>query len=351
MPKLKTFFLKFFNLSPFFSISSDDLFGSIELNYRKRYSLVRISFGLIKIYLVSYENRTFNFIKTINLNKIRPWPLIDIVKEKLNAYKELSKDKTDSELKIHTRYLDKKIEIESNAKALFQNKVSTYSAILLVIAGYVVYLFDETITTWDSGTQPFIVIFILFFVILNYLNCIIFIYYFSKNKPISRSTFLDIKNNATLKELSFSLYFDWYNLKEERDVLSTYVKNIEKYLVKTVLLVFILSLMQTMSFVIIPEKSIPHSKKIGEMKSITLIDEKGVFNNVGLKELPRLLHNMLSRDVKTVYIIKNKINKNKLKYKQVLNTLNLFSNNTDFKTINISGYSTSKDILIITPAK
>ena len=85
MNKLKLLLLNLLNLSPIFSISSDELFGAIDNNYAKRYSLVRVTIGFIKIYFFSFRNGHFDIIKKLDLNKLRPWPSVEITEEKMKS--------------------------------------------------------------------------------------------------------------------------------------------------------------------------------------------------------------------------------------------------------------------------
>lgn len=287
---IKKLLLKIINLSPIFSVSSDELFGDIDVNVTKRYSLVRFSLGFTKIYFMSIADGKFDLVKVVNLNKLRPWPSIEVTQDKLKSYEDLIAGCNDDELLIQARFLDKRIDVENNVKSLFQNKVSSYNAILLLVAGYIIYIAKELLENREGYLQNYALLFVYVIVVVYFINSIVFLYHYLKNKTASSSKFSDIKSDSTLAKLSSSYYFDWFNVKEERDVLSNYVKNLEKYLARTVITLIVLSLLmialdinKNNNGIIVQEEN--------ELASISLLNENGEFSTTKSEEIPIIIYN------------------------------------------------------------
>ena len=309
--------LKFLNLSPLFSVSCDELFGDIDTCASKRYSLLRLSVGSIKLYFITIQSGSFNFIKTLNINKLRPWPSKEETERKLNVYEQFISNKRDDEISIQTQYLEQKITIENNAKTSFQNKISAYNAISIVTASYIIYIFSKMLSEWQFNFKYFTLMSLIILAIAAFTNCLLFTYLFLKNRTICRSTFSDLKNNPTIKKLSSSYYFDWYNLKSERDILSSYVKNIEKYIVNSVVLVLTFSLVHSAYDIF------SHSSKLSSNSnmppiSITLIDDNGNFIDDKLIPLASVLENISKNEIQTLYIVKSNLSRNEEKYQQII---------------------------------
>lgn len=347
---IKLLILQLFSITPVLSITSDKTFGGPGINNDKRFSLFRISFGVVKIYFLTIYNGQFRLIECLNINNLRPWPEYAKSIDKRDKYSELINNASEDELSINNRFLENKIERENSTKNSFQVKLNTYNSIVLLLSGYIAYLFKEVIIFYNNSFLNIIMVVSFALIAINYLNCLLFIYEYTKNKNVSRSTFVDIKNNPTAKALSASYYYDWYNIKCERDVLSNYIKNIEKYLFKTVMFVLLFSII----FSLYNGRSIAGNeiqKNHNKKNPIELIDQNGKFADSKLDEIQILLNDIASQNINTVFIIQANLARNKDKYLQVSNTLNLFAKDkVAIVELDISGSQNNNEILIIKPA-
>jgi len=176
MKKIKYLLLLVSNLSPVFSVSVDNRFGGISDDEDKRYSLLRISIGLIKIYFITWKKGLgFNCFKLLKFHSLKPWPSSNQVDEKLTNYKRLIQNTNDESLKIHIQYLQEKIHQELTIKSTLQNKVIGYLTILTIIVPFLVYFISLFPQILELGISKFILFTLLFFIISNFFNCIIFI--------------------------------------------------------------------------------------------------------------------------------------------------------------------------------
>jgi hypothetical protein len=83
-----------------------------------------------------------------------------------------------------------------------------------------------------------------------------------------------------LKKLAEAYYYDWFNIKEERDVLSSYVKNIEKYIFITIVLMIVL----VVTFFFLKQyRGEVYTSNNAEINSVSLLNDQGKDNTSKIK--------------------------------------------------------------------
>ncbi|WP_252246720.1 hypothetical protein [Clostridium sp. ZBS4] len=229
------------------SITKDDKFGTNEEFFIQRFSiregirisLVNIHFGKYKIYIFTYlfdnlESKKFNVIKIIDLDKIYiPDGYEEIIDRKIRNYQthysQLNTEECDIELNFIKYKLDCEKERINGAKA----KIDLYTSVLLVIIPIIMALYKpEKIA--GITTFQFILIICLLLLLIN-VTCFILQHIFVK--PLTLSSFGDLRNsNNKIKENVSNYYFDWQALQKKSVLDVSYVKNIQYCIIWIIIL-------------------------------------------------------------------------------------------------------------------
>ncbi|MDD2463365.1 MAG: hypothetical protein PHI97_05160 [Desulfobulbus sp.] len=346
---MKYIFFLILNKSPLFSLSCDDFFGEIMINFPIRFSVARITIGLKKIYILTYSNHKFQFYYILNLRKLRPWPKSEFVEKKLNSYEDIIKNIDDNKIRYQIQFLERKIGMDNDTLSLFHTKTSFYCAIAILLIGYLVHLIQIIVYQFNWSIESILPVIATVFSLIYLYNFSLFIYEYSKNKNVSRSSFSDLKYQTSLKKLSLSCYFDWFNIKEEVQVLSTYVKNIEKYLFNSVISILITSiLLFFLPYLTININSLLMNNV--NLSSLSLIDENNIYSHDKIIKFTEILKNIGNNNISTIYVIKTNNINNDITYKQIIDSIKLFSDKTKIIFLDITDNKKNMKLLILKPS-
>lgn len=339
---MKKIILNLMNLLPILTLSCDEYFGSIGPLYKYRISLIKLSLAPWKIYIITFREKKFEFIKILNLNILRPWPQTEEILSKIKNYENSIKNLKKNNINEQILYLDKKTNHDLIAKSWLQNKITNYGAISLVLIGFLLYFLQEILRLWTYDRYSYILLAILIITSICFINLSYYIYSFLKNRSVIRSSFSDLKTQNNVIGLAKNSYCDWYSIKEEKEILSNYVVNAEKYLVKSI---FFLSILACLF--IIPN-SIDNKKKdyTYQIKELSLFNEKGNIDKKNLHLFASLLLTKINDKKNNLYLIKN-FKENNKPYNQIINTLDLFLGENNYKILKIHLEKANRKFLII----
>lgn len=241
-------FLKLLSYSPFFRISDDCKFGEFnkESMGRERLSVFSINLGKIIIHIFTgrIDQQKDEFFKIINLDN-----LINSTDDKKNIFKKYKKYKNEirdlktEKILIHKEHLMYKINQIENSKNLTFNKHLAYLAIVALLLP----LYSVEFSYFEKPMDYFIILLlIVLFSIL--INLLVFFYSFMKVRGYSRSTFKDFRTSHTpLSQFTLSLYYEWQNLNNEKAYQVTLMKNIEKYMVRFIIITILLFIVRILN--------------------------------------------------------------------------------------------------------
>lgn len=179
-----------------------------------------------------------------------------------------------------------------------------YSAIYTAYIAFQVFLLTQAIE-FLSADKPFVLkctlSVVLFGSIYYSINCGLFIYSSLKLKGFFRSTLKDLKQNHSLIKLAAAYYFDWFSLKNESDVITSIVSNIQKYFFRS-LIASVIALSLTLTSFGTLTKSPSHEKK-----EFLILNESGELQE---GELLRFLNTKKNKPI-SIFVITNRDNKNR----------------------------------------
>ena len=219
--------------------------GSISpLKAKDRISLLAIDFGENKYYVCSFvrndANNKFDFKCFENLNfytfcKKTSQNEVDL---KTMAYKDfiVNASHTDIMLDIQTDFLKEKFNQNKDIKSTTYNKINNYVSINLAHIAFIGYIFTEilSIKNHNNFYYSFLVLFSIAF--LYTVNYSLLLKSGLSVKPLIRSTFKDLKQKPTNKQLATSYYTDWFSSNNEQHLLASIVCNIEVYFIRSLVL-------------------------------------------------------------------------------------------------------------------
>ena len=149
-----------------------------------------------------------------------------------------------------------------------------------------------------------------------------------------------------MKKLAEAYYYDWFNIKEERDVLSSYVKNIEKYIFITIVLMIVL----VVTFFFLKQyRGEVYTSNNAEINSVSLLNDQGKIIPQKLKTMSLITADIAHGKLANVYIIRNFRNTQIDEYKKIINAIKLFSDSTDIYEIFVEDIPIKSNIIIIKP--
>jgi hypothetical protein len=246
------------NWSPFLHISNDRNFGSINtvnkarttsagsiLENGDRISLLSLEFGSKKCYFISLTivsgKLKFQIYKFLKFYDVLEKYDISHIDNKADRYKNHIISQNIEQLNIQIDFLKEKFNENQSRISGVHDKITNYSAIVLVYIGFVGYLLTELIKIKKYSSNFYEISWAIFFVLVVYsLNLIGFIQFGLSVKSYARSKFSDLKNSPTSIQLAVNYYTDWYSEKNQADIISSVVSNIEIYYIRSLFVSFLL---------------------------------------------------------------------------------------------------------------
>jgi len=266
------------NWSPLLHSSNDCLFGSLGESDPDRYSLIEFSLGKRKLYFVTFfkSNNRYHFklYDQINFDAICKINTEEEMQEKIDAYSNEIKDKNDDLINIHIFFLKDKIGMNQTRIVSAYNKINSYTAITLAYIGFIVFLVNKVIKSDESIIYFQWVVFVLMILSIYYTaNCVLFIKSGLSIKGYIRSTFKDLKKQPTFQQLSLNYYTDWYSTNNEAQVITSLVRNIEKYFIRS----FVLSILILLAIFLNEFIQINSTNNTNHKNEYLIMDDSGSF--------------------------------------------------------------------------
>lgn len=342
MTALESILCIIFNHSPIFHISCDERFGQYRPGANKRISLLAISFWKWKAYLITFNNR-FEFIHTINFDKVCPMPTQTDVDKKTNLFRaHLAATPTTEAAHIQYESLKERFNQNSSIKSSFDNKASAYASTYVVLLGFYAYVFNEI---WKLGNNTF---FYSFCVAL--LTCCLFtatsglyIWGFLKLKNTIRSKFSDLKRDPSAHNQAALAYTNWYSSEKESTVHASYIRNIEVNLAISVFLGLGLWLSVFLCSSYLSGSNQPSPS---DSRETLVVNESGELQKQNLSALLSIIKEASIDGNFTLYTISNDAESSPMR-EETMNILKFFLSPENIKTINIHSNKTIKKSMII----
>lgn len=235
---------------PIFSFTFDKLFHDFSMtdnvNFKDdcRISVFSFGFGARKLYFLTKKNRKCAFAKIINLTDAhRVISVAEATEKKDNYFTHISNFNV---LKVNeeVEYLRYRIDSENDTKNMAFNKINSFNTVALI---FIPLLLNSGFKLVINYKNTFNIIMTISF-IYSLINVITWFFDYLKVKESCRSRFAELKAKVDssgedldiLKEKATLYYFDWINIKSEREVMVTYVKNIERYFKISLVIILIL---------------------------------------------------------------------------------------------------------------
>lgn len=293
------------NWSPFLHVSEDSSFGSIVNLVSIRLSLLAIPLGNNKFYLLSFvkngvnkwEFEIYKCLKFYDVCKNEDQSQIDI---KTESYKNLIATHEDEKIRFQIDLLKDKLNQNQNRKSTVYNKLNNYAAIALVYIGFIGYLFTELLSIKINNIYFKNSYWLIFaFLILLSFNFFSFVQFGLSIKAFVRSKFSDLKNDPTEKQLALSYYTDWYSSKNEADIISSIICNIEEYFKRSLVITILLWLCIVINNNL---TSKTFSKIISHENQYLIVNDSNEFL---INEFSNFLEN-INKNSNNIYIISKK---------------------------------------------
>lgn len=284
-----------FNHTPFFHISSDSNFGSFFWDSEWRISLIALSIGVDKYYLL-----TWNKGKLMLYDKIELLSFLkseDEVNQKAKSYEELiiseafKENNDEVVLNRHQHYLNRRTDDFGSTYSNILSKINNYTAICIAYLAFLSFLTSSMLTYWNQSETSFIKIiaYISFvYAIYYFINAALFLRFSLKVKGVAKSKFSTIKNVTTDVALAKAAYIDWMSSKNRVEDNATILLNVEKYLYSSIF--FSLLAWFSVSFMTSDVAKLPSelSSAINSAQVIELADCDGKVNLDNVAKVARL---------------------------------------------------------------
>jgi hypothetical protein len=249
---MKNILFKILNQFPVFHVSEDENFGTYNLTDKRRYSLVIIACGTLKIYLVTYKvGAGFSLWKFLWLNDVLNKIGQKEIDQKTLVYAQAISTHDNEKAGTQYEFLKEQHNNNMTAKASLESRMSAYMTVYFVVIGFVVYLFNETLKI-DSASIRHIALAGCALSALFLLSAYIHTGTFLRVKGVVRATFKDLRVSPSKIKQAELAYTNWFASKDEIRVLSTYVRNFESHLTKGSVLAILTWMLVAISPTILP---------------------------------------------------------------------------------------------------
>lgn len=310
-----------FNFFPIFHISRDKDFGSITQINDLRFSLIHLPYGDGIIYFITYnKNSKFNIFYIIKLSNIQESRDASSLTEGFKKFEYYSSDRSS---KLRMEFLQHKYSDCLNSINSLNNKVNLYIAIVLVYTGFVGYLSKESFSQDINNINCFLLTAIILCIFNLYGLCSVLKRYLDV-KSYSKSSFGDLKAQATQKNLTAGIYYDWIGLSDKIIMSGSLVRNIEKYFYRSAFFSICSIILLNLSSQ--PLKITDTSGTTVNHNEYIIVDENGNFST---KTLFRLSENMKDKEV--IFIFSESNNSAKRKIDFIVEVLDLDNKNHKIK--------------------
>lgn len=237
--KLLFLLTKILNSSPLFHISADDNFDTIEKNnfsagQEFRLALLALSFGTIKIYLITgtFTANPFKWKETslfyrLSFDIVQKRKSPSILEAQMNKYENITLKNIDDETRTkQEEFLKLRIAENNDSLSSIFNKVNYHTTIILAYAAVLVYTYTKLIGLQITATTTLI----YYLAIINLLNMFDLMFLLKMTVSISgftRSTFKELRSCNEKYSLTKSLYFDWAASTDDVKYFAGLAKNSE----------------------------------------------------------------------------------------------------------------------------
>lgn len=227
---MTTWLKKLLNWSPVFHCSQDQNFGSIGDGVNLRYSLLVVPIGKKKLYLFSINERKFSCLYQLLAPISNELEYFQDLKNKyLEHLETLPSEAVETEIDT----LKDKLSTCRGIYSQLLSKSSMYIGILSIYVAPVILLLSEAISRAIESDNFFyqgIVVYITISIVFWLMNFSLFNLEALRVKGTYASTFGEIKASPDRNTLASLYYFDWQSEKSRSENLATIIKNVEKYL-------------------------------------------------------------------------------------------------------------------------
>ena len=332
-----------FNHSPIFKVSCDDNFGTYKAGSPIRLSLIGLSIWDRKFYLITISGGKLSLFKILSFNELRPLPTLEVAEKKQKDYRDYIAKLDDIKIEQHVAYLSGSKQYEVTIKGMLQNKASVYGAVAVALATFPILEIKRIFFEWNFSLYSVMSIILILLFLNVYLQLLGYLKLFLENKFVCRSRFGDFKAEGTIKKYAESLYLDWYCIKEERDIQASYVLNIQKYLILSLLTAVVISLSPILkSFISVDNKQ----NCTRELQQVSIMSPAGQLREGELMKLASLLSK--KTEVEKILLVRN-FDKLSDDYKRILTTLGLYFNKSQIEEIFLKDTNAESPFLIIKP--
>lgn len=246
--------LKTLSISPVFSLSHDNNFHTITkanlaLQYKLRFSLIHIPLGACKLYILTYHDHKFNFIKLLKLDDF--YKNVKKICEKTEVFFAKTQQKSQDEKEVIKEALKLKIQEETDRERIAITKVPIYFTLLSLVLSLALlkildfkkimeWFGDLQLVSFHKATLAVLFLFLIWYFINAFLFCL-------KAKGISgyeTFKFSDISGSSTHLDclLLKSMYFKWQNMRQSNLKVVSLILGIEEYIGKFIVIFFLLVL-------------------------------------------------------------------------------------------------------------
>lgn len=295
-------FIQISNWSPILHASSDSQFGSIVEGRPDRFSLLGLSLGKRKLYIISFKNDhasyKFNLIFNLKFDSLCKISSESEVNDKVNSYKEELSTKSDDSIRNEIDFLKYKISLNKSRTVSGYNKTNIYTAIILVYTGFIAFMLEKVIDfSTNNPIYNYLTYVVVILAIYYLFNCVLFIKSALSIKGYTRSAFRDIRKDSGIKNIASAYYTDWYSTYNESQVTTSVVANIEKYFTRSFLMsIFLWIILLAVTHFSLPNKEVAHTND-----EYLIYDELGDFQEL---EFVKFITD-LNEGSESIYIISN----------------------------------------------
>lgn len=312
-------------------MTDDTRFGQINSKslQRLRISLISFNFGKKLIHLLTFcfKTKELKLVKIIDLERICKYPDEEKASNAWELYKEEIKEASDETILLQKEALTYKIyQLETTKNRTF-NKYVAYIAIVALVLP----LYESELSKLYEYFKNYKIVFVIGLV-YTLINLLFFFNEFMKVRGYSRTTFNSVRKSKTpLKELTESIYYEWFTIKSETEFQVTLIKNIEKYM-KSFVVISILLLVSN-NFEKYLEKGSGNkviiSNNDNSLTTLTHLYDESKSNEDFLRmndlELTKLKSKLLYNNIDKIIIISNEKTSN---YKTLVNFLEMYKGST-----------------------
>lgn len=305
-------FFKIYSYFPFFSLTDDNNFGTNEgkKHYGEngspsyRFSIINFCYGSKSLYFLTI-NLTTKEIKLIHILELEKCGMLkyncnsENILNKTNKYnsEHLVTLSTD-DIEIEKEFINYLMDNENKRIETSINKINLYATIILAVIPILLAFFDiEKFLEFKWYEK--ILAGLIFYCIFNIAK---YVFDSVKVRAIDKSSFMDLKKSEQKNhQISMNYYFDWQMLREKAVIWVSLVKNIEDWIKYALILVVILTSVNSINLIIQSNRSII-TKSENVVITINLDNLKNPFSEDS-KQLSEIHLNLKNKEVRTLYII------------------------------------------------